>query len=104
MFLILDKDLSTERSVQINDVYENISAGGRSLSAVYRVKIPSEDPIQPVADLPGTRFRTLDIEDAEGHEIPVQGTYNIVQAVTCTFNEASSEYSVNIAIGYLTDD
>ena len=104
MFLILDKDLSTERSVQINDVYENISAGGRSLSAVYRVKIPCEDPIQQVADLPGTRISTVDVEDADEHEIPVQGTYNIVQAVTCTFSESSAEYSVNITIGYLANE
>ena len=100
MFLVLDENLQTERSVQINDCYENLSDHGQSLTAVYRVHIPSEDPVQNVSELAGAEFRTINIEDADGHEVPVQGTYNAVQAISAAFNEDTGEYSITIAIGW----
>lgn len=100
MFVVFDENLQTERSVQVNDCYENLSDHGQSLTAVYRVHIPSEDPIQNVADLAGAEFITIKIEDADGHEVPVQGAYNVVQAISAAFNEDTGEYSITIAIGW----
>lgn len=98
MQLIFDRNLDTQRAVEVDFFGENLFRG--TLNASYGRTLGGENAGVP--DLSVLRekpiFSTVEIVDG-AVAVPVQGSYNTVQDATAAYNASTRQYSVTVILG-----
>lgn len=98
MQLIFDRNLDTQRAVEVDFFGENLFRG--SLNASYS-RILADDGSTTVPDLSvlknNPKFSTVEVVDG-AVAIPLQGSYNTVQDCSAAYNAASHQYSATVIL------
>ena len=93
MTIVLDKDLSTEIELPIDNCFEHLSI--RSLNVSKTVRIPDE-VIPDLSSMYGrTTVGNLHVYDNLGSEMPIIGTYSVIDDFTTSITDREFTFSIS---------
>lgn len=98
MQIIFDRNLDTERAINVTFFGENINRG--TLNASMSKVLTAADTTVPDLSIVKQAFSTVDIVDGN-ILVPTQGTYNTVLDASAAYNSVSKEYSATVILGYV---
>lgn len=98
MQIIFDRNLETERAINVNFFGENIPRG--TLNASMSKVLSANDTTVPDLSTVKQPFTTVAIVDGN-IPVPVQGSYNAVLDASAAYNSRTKEYSATIILGYV---
>ena len=96
MQIIFDRNLDTERAINVDFFGENISRG--TLNASMSKVLTAEDTTVPDLSTVKQPFTTVEIVESD-FPVPMQGSYNAVLDASAAYNSRSKEYSVTVILG-----
>lgn len=98
MQIIFDRNLETERAINVDFFGENISRG--TLNASMSKVLSAKDTTVPDLSTVKQAFITMQMVDGN-IPVPVQGSYNVVLDASAAYNSRTKEYSATIILGYV---
>lgn len=96
MQIIFDRNLETQRAINVDFFGENLNRG--TLNASMSKVLTAEDTAVPDLSTVKQAFSTVQIVD-ENIPVPMQGSYNAVLDASAAYNSRSKEYSVTVILG-----
>lgn len=96
MTIYINKTMSDAAQFEAQRIYENLSQGTKTMSAEQTFHLADAQAPDTYAALAGKTVVTLEAEAEGGADIPLQGTYTTVEAVSATYSEPSGLYVVTV--------
>lgn len=94
--ILFDKGLETERRLEFDSFNESV--GSNSLSLSIRYEISDGESVSDLKPFTGMTFSTVEITDADGHNVPVFGSYTRVDDAVVNYYCADSIYTVTVTV------
>ena len=96
MVIIFDKDLTTQRTLVVDNIQEQ--GMENRITGSYKHEMVEGFQTQDLSNFTNRSFTTLNIYDNEGNALPIQKTYNYIDMVQVSYMDAINVYSVIISI------
>ena len=94
MVIIFDKDLTTQRTLVVDNIQEQVMDNRSS----YEREMVEGFQTQDLSNFTNRSFTTLNVYDNDGNPLPIQKTYNYIDMVQVSYMDAINVYSVIISI------
>ena len=96
MVIIFDKDLTTQRTLVVDNIQEQVMEN--RITGSYERETVEGFQTQDLSNFTNRSFTTLNVYDNEGNALPIQKTYNYIDMVQVSYMDAINVYSVIISI------
>ena len=96
MVIIFDKDLTTQRTLIVDNIQEQVMEN--RITGSYEREMVEGFQAQDLSNFTNRSFTTLNVYDNEGNALPIQKTYNYIDMVQVSYMDAINVYSVIISI------
>ena len=96
MVIIFDKDLTTQRTLVVDNIQEQVMEN--RITGSYEREMVEGFQAQDLSNFTNRSFTTLNVYDNEGNALPIQKTYNYIDMVQVSYMDAINVYSVIISI------
>ena len=96
MVIIFDKDLTTQRTLVVDNIQEQVMED--RITGSYEREMVEGFQIQDLSNFTNRSFTTLNVYDNDGNALPIQKTYNYIDMVQVSYMDAINVYSVIISI------
>lgn len=98
MTFIFDKDLETEKSIEMEYYSEQVR--NHKLTANKEYHIESQSDFPDIEDFSSdTPFTTLEVKDGT-MTVPVIGTYNKIETFNTSYISSSKFFQISMTLGY----
>lgn len=96
MVIIFDKDLTTQRTLVVDNIQEQVMEN--RITGSYEREMVERFQTQDLSNFTNRSFTTLNVYDNDGNSLPIQKTYNYIDMVQVSYMDAINVYSVIISI------
>lgn len=96
MVIIFDKDLTTQRTLVVDNIQEQVMED--RITGSYEREMAEGFQTQDLSNFTNRSFTTLNVYDNDGNALPIQKTYNYIDMVQVSYMDAINVYSVIISI------
>ena len=96
MVIIFDKDLTTQRTLIVDNIQEQVMEN--RITGSYEREMVEGFKTQDLSNFTNRSFTTLNVYDNDGNALPIQKTYNYIDMVQVSYMDAINVYSVIISI------
>ena len=96
MVIIFDKDLTTQRTLVVDNIQEQVMEN--RITGSYEREMVEGFQTQDLSTFTNRSCTTLNVYDNDGNPLPIQKTYNYIDMVQVSYMDAINVYSVIISI------